>query len=104
MVKERKRFYEEKTKTGRTKCIEYREIMKADFLSLEECITDQERGMEYPLLSKPAGPDDEIIPLPAPEKGILKKDSIFDCISDRKSRRTQKRWTPFCAWMAGMSS
>lgn len=64
-----------------------REIMKANFLILEETISDQNRGIEKPPAQKAVLDGEQVIPLPAVDCNILKEKDLFTCLNNRKSRR-----------------
>jgi len=78
---------EQSTVKSKKQTLKFRETMKAGFIKLEKVISDQTRGIERGPLQKeyPAGA--EVIELPQPDKSVIKKSDIFDCIGDRKSRR-----------------
>lgn len=78
---------EQSTVKAKKQTLKFRETMRAGFIKLEKVMSDQTKGIERGPLQKeyPAGA--EIIELPKPEKSVIKKADIFDCIGDRKSRR-----------------
>ncbi len=69
--------------------IKNRELMKSHFdgkTFLNEK-SDQMEGVKCPPLSKPIPEDATIVSLPDPQKVILKKNDVRECIAGRKSRR-----------------
>jgi len=75
------------TAKAKKQTLKFRETMKAGFVKLEKVISDQTRGLDRGLLQKdyPAGA--EVVDLPRPDKAVMKKANIFDCIAERASRR-----------------
>ncbi len=67
---------------------EQREFLKTDFKVLKGIKTGAAKGEPQPLAEKPAEEGAKLISLPAPEKSVLIKENVFDCIGDRKSVRT----------------
>lgn len=78
---------ENSTARARKQTLKYREVMKASFRALEKVISDQTRGLERGPLQKEYPQDAEVIDLPQPDRSVIKKADIFDCIADRASRR-----------------
>ncbi|MBI4725740.1 SagB/ThcOx family dehydrogenase [candidate division TA06 bacterium] len=78
---------EQSTVKAKKQTLKFRDTMKAGFIKLEKVISDQTKGMERGPLQKEYPKDAEIIELPEPDKSVIKKSDIFDCIGDRKSRR-----------------
>jgi SagB-type dehydrogenase family enzyme len=78
---------EQSTLKAKKQTLKFRETMKAGFVKLEKVISDQTRGIERGPLQKEYPKDAEIIELPKPDRSVLKKSDIFDCIADRVSRR-----------------
>lgn len=78
---------EKHTAKAKKQTLKFREVMKADFRSLQKVISDQTRGLERGPLQKPYPAGAEVIELPKPDKSVIKKSDIFDCIADRVSRR-----------------
>jgi len=78
---------EKNTAKAKKQTLKFRETMKAGFVKLEKVISDQTKGIERWPLQKECPKDAEVIELPKPDKSVLKKSDIFDCIGDRKSRR-----------------
>lgn len=80
---------EKKDQTTKAKelTIQNRELLKATFRSLENAITDQKRGDNYPPMQKEYNIDDKVIELEIPKEDIVKKKDIFKCILDRQSIR-----------------
>jgi len=78
---------EKNTIKARKQTLKFRETMKAGFIKLEKVISDQTKGLERGSLQKECPKDAEVIELPKPDKSVLKKSDIFDCIGDRQSRR-----------------
>jgi SagB-type dehydrogenase family enzyme len=67
--------------------LKYREAMKTSFIKMEQVISDQTKGVDRGPLQKEYPKEAEIIELPKPEKSVLKKSDIFDCIGNRQSCR-----------------
>lgn len=63
-----------------------REFMKSRFK--DEIVSDQNKEMEQPALTKKFDDKDIIINLPKANKNILSKKEVHDCINDRESHRT----------------
>ncbi|MDP2808450.1 MAG: SagB/ThcOx family dehydrogenase [bacterium] len=78
---------EQNTAKAKKQTLKFRETMKAGFIKLEKVVSDQTKGIERWPLQKECPKDAEIIELPKPDKSVVKKNDIFDCIGDRKSRR-----------------
>ncbi len=78
---------EKNTVKARKQTLKFRETMKAGFIKLVKVISDQTKGLERGPLQKECPKDAEVIELPKPDKTVIKKSDIFDCIGDRKSRR-----------------
>ncbi|MCK4666349.1 SagB/ThcOx family dehydrogenase [Candidatus Dependentiae bacterium] len=68
------------------KIIKNRETLKGRFYN-SPVKSDQSKGIPNPPLEKEYDSDSEIIELPQPDKSILKKTNIYDCIRERFSRR-----------------
>jgi len=83
----RKEACEERTIGSKRRALEYRELMKSGFPELDDCITDQMRGLPYPPLEKPVEAGASVLRLPPPDRSVLKSDSLFDCVAGRKSVR-----------------
>jgi SagB-type dehydrogenase family enzyme len=49
--------------------------------------SDQQRGLPIPLPQQPYDANAPVIDLPAPERTVLTKPDLFDCIADRRSHR-----------------
>lgn len=64
---------------------EKRKLLKSDFESLKNFVTDQAKGMKMPAI-EPENKD-TIIDLPKAAKSILKKENILRCLQERRSRR-----------------
>ncbi len=62
-----------------------REFMKSRFK--DEVISDQNKEIKQPPLEKPFDETGRIINLPKPNKNILIKKEIHECINDRRSHR-----------------
>ncbi len=62
-----------------------RDFMKSKFK--DNVLADQNRGIEQPPLTKPFQEKDMIINLPKPNKNILIKSEVHDCINHRKTHR-----------------
>ncbi|MCX7024673.1 MAG: SagB/ThcOx family dehydrogenase [Spirochaetes bacterium] len=64
-----------------------RSILKANFGDLAGCVTDQKMGIPFPGIK--ATPDGATIErLPAPDRSVVRVDSIHDVIARRKSVRS----------------
>ncbi|MBN2830489.1 MAG: SagB/ThcOx family dehydrogenase [Candidatus Cloacimonetes bacterium] len=72
---------------AKTACLEYRKLFRADYGMIEGEISDQMLGVPIPAYEKPFPEGAELIDLPSPNKEILKKTNLFDCIIERESRR-----------------
>ena len=67
------------------KAIERREFLKSAF---EHCgVTDKSMGIKPPPMVKEYDKNAILITLPKPNKKVLAKDNIFDCIEERKTYR-----------------
>lgn len=78
---------EQSTVKAKKQTLKFRETMKAGFIKLEKVISDQTKGLERGPLQKDYPKDAEVVELPKPDKAVLKKSNIFDCIGDRLSCR-----------------
>jgi SagB-type dehydrogenase family enzyme len=78
---------EQSTLKAKKQTLKFRETMKAGFVKLEKVISDQTKGVERLPLQKEYPKDAEVIELPKPDRSVIKKSDIFDCIGDRQSRR-----------------
>ncbi len=78
---------EENTQKAIKKVKEYRNIMKSGSPALKYIIADQRRGIEIPPIEKDYDKHSVLIDLPKPDKTVLKKANILDCINDRESKR-----------------
>ena len=58
---------------------------------VDQTISDQQKGLPQPPLVKPYDPNGEIVDLPAPEKCLLKHDSLTRAFKERKSQRLYKK-------------
>jgi len=78
--------YDEKNGNAQEQTLKFRNILKADF---ESCglYSDQTKGIPIPPIDKPITENQKIIDLPAPNKDVIIKKDLFDCIADRESRR-----------------
>lgn len=73
---------------ARKQVLKYREVLKSAFNKLDKLTPDQALGLPRGPLQKPYLAGDAGVALPKPNRSVLKKSSIFDCISDRVSRRS----------------
>ncbi|OGS16578.1 MAG: hypothetical protein A2234_04805 [Elusimicrobia bacterium RIFOXYA2_FULL_58_8] len=64
-----------------------RAVLKAGFLKIRKIASDQARGLPRGALQKPYPAGCEVVVLPAPDRSVVVKPGIFECISDRVSRR-----------------
>ncbi len=78
---------EKNTVKAKKQTLKFRETMKAGFIKLVKVISDQTKGLERGPLQKECPKDAEVVDLPKPDKTVIKKSDIFDCIGDRQSRR-----------------
>ncbi len=62
-----------------------RNLLKADFISLKDFVTDQAKGLKMPQIEPKDG--DTFIDLPKAAKNLVKKDDILQCLQERRSRR-----------------
>ncbi|MCL2063600.1 MAG: SagB/ThcOx family dehydrogenase [Candidatus Cloacimonetes bacterium] len=67
------------------KCMEQRNFLKANFIGLENVITDQMNSIDYPPVQKDY--DGEPIKLPEIDTERIPNKNIIDCIKNRRSRR-----------------
>ncbi len=66
----------------------HRQLLKSEFARHSpEGPSDQQQGVGYPLLQKDVPDDAQLVNLPAVERSVIKKADIFDCLTDRCSRR-----------------
>jgi SagB-type dehydrogenase family enzyme len=84
---ERIKKMENSTDKAKKQTLKFRETMKAGFTKLEKVISDQTRGLDRGPIQKDYPDEAEVIELPKPDKSVMKKADIFDCIGDRVSRR-----------------
>jgi len=73
---------------------EYRQMIRANRSALKNgpwpdfpTQSDQERGVPIPPPQQPYAANAQLIDLPAPDRSILTKPDLFECIADRKSQR-----------------
>ena len=78
---------EQSTVKAKKQTLKFRETMKAGFIKLEKVISDQTKGLERGPLQKECPKDAEVVELPKPDRTVIKKSNIYDCIGDRQSRR-----------------
>lgn len=78
--------YTNNDKAFKEKTIMLRQTLKAGF---DNCGTyaDQTKGIPIPPIEKAIIENARIIDLPTPNKDVITKPNIFDCIGDRQSRR-----------------
>jgi SagB-type dehydrogenase family enzyme len=67
-----------------------REFMKSVFGTLAVGASDQSKGVPEPPLELPHPAEAESIALPKPDRALLSKNDLYECIESRQSRR---RWT-----------
>jgi SagB-type dehydrogenase family enzyme len=72
---------------ARKACLEYRKLFRADYGLIEGEISDQMLGLPRPPFAKPYPVEALLIDLPDPDRELLKKTNLFDCIVERESRR-----------------
>ena len=73
---------------ARVQTLELREVLKSAFNKIDKVTCDQARGLPRGPLQKPYAEGDAGIELPRPDRSVVKKAHIFDCIADRVSRRS----------------
>lgn len=78
---------EQNTIKAKKQTLKFRETMKAGFIKLGKVISDETKGIDGPPLQKEYPKDCEAMELPKPDRSVIKKADIFDCIGDRHSRR-----------------
>jgi len=64
-----------------------REFMKSVFGARAGGTSDQSKGLPQPPLEPPYPPESELIPLPKPDKSLISRNDLYDCIASRESRR-----------------
>jgi SagB-type dehydrogenase family enzyme len=64
-----------------------RNFLKTDFTEFKNIKTDRMKGLAQPLSVKPYDPLSEIIALPNVSNEVIKKESILECMKDRRSIR-----------------
>ena len=67
-----------------------REFMKSLFGSMAGGASDQSKGLPEPPLELPYPAGSELIPLPKPDKSLLSRNDLYECLETRASRR---RWS-----------
>ncbi len=67
-----------------------REFMKSLFGSMAGGASDQSKGLAEPPLELPYPAGSELISLPKPDKSLLSRNDLYECIETRASRR---RWS-----------
>ena len=87
-IPEKVQIIEKNTELAKIKSTEFREVLKANFKSLSAVVSDQSKGVDFPSVQKEFS--GEMIGLPDFNESIIKKQSVFDCIKDRKSNRSFK--------------
>lgn len=66
---------------------EQRAFLKTGFKMLKNIKTGAAKGEPQPSIQKEAEPTAQLINLPKPDKSVLKKENVFECINDRQSVR-----------------
>jgi SagB-type dehydrogenase family enzyme len=79
------KIMEDNTALAKKQTLEFRDILKAGWKT--QVKTDQMAGVPIPPVQKCLEPDQITVNLPKPDKNILKKQNIFDCLENRISRR-----------------
>jgi SagB-type dehydrogenase family enzyme len=64
-----------------------RQFLKSNFLEFKHIKTDKAKGLPKPLAVKPYEPSSIIIDLPAVNEEIVKNQSIYGCIKERRNTR-----------------
>lgn len=64
-----------------------RELLKSNFLEFKPTNTDKAKGIPKPLAVKPYDPSSIIIDLPEVHEDHIKRQSIYECIKERRSTR-----------------
>ena len=68
--------------------IQHREFLKSEFAGFsKEGPSDQQEGLPYPPLEKPADEQAQRIDLPKPDRSVINQPDIFKCNAQRQSRR-----------------
>lgn len=64
-----------------------RKLLRSGFATLDNVISDQQRGKQRPLVQKPYPKNGAVVDLPKPDRSTLVNNSLFDCMAGRQSRR-----------------
>ncbi|MNO35476.1 Nitroreductase family protein [compost metagenome] len=64
-----------------------RSFLKSNFLEFKHVKTDKIKGLPQPMAIKPHSSSSVIIDLPECNEDVVKKQSIYDCIKERRSTR-----------------
>jgi SagB-type dehydrogenase family enzyme len=64
-----------------------RQFLKSNFLEFKHIKTDKAKGLAKPPAVKPYDPSSRIVDLPEVNKEIVKRQSIYECIKERRSTR-----------------
>ncbi|TYB30976.1 MAG: SagB/ThcOx family dehydrogenase [Candidatus Mcinerneyibacterium aminivorans] len=75
------------TENLKSKIKKHRKLMKANRWKDIKIITDNFKNIPEPPEQKDYDEDSKIIELPEPDKDIIKKENIYNCITERESRR-----------------
>lgn len=75
------------TEKAKKLTLKNREFLKSKYMDLDHIISEQDKGIETPPIEKEYDKE-KLIYLKKPNKKILKTKNIFDCIANRKSRRS----------------
>jgi len=68
-----------------------RQWLKANFNSLKDIETDNQKKLPQPSIQKEIPEGHEMITLPKVDNSIITKSNIFDCLMDRKSNRVYEK-------------
>lgn len=64
-----------------------RRLLRSGFATLDDVISDQQRGKHRPPVQKPYPRNGAIVDLPKPDKSVVAKNDLYDLIGQRRSRR-----------------
>ncbi|MCU0607768.1 MAG: SagB/ThcOx family dehydrogenase [Candidatus Edwardsbacteria bacterium] len=64
-----------------------RRLLRSGFATLDNVISDQQRGKPRPPVQKPHPKNGIVVDLPKPDKSVVRKGDLYDLIDQRRSRR-----------------
>jgi len=67
--------------------VRHRAFMRSNFAALRRTLTDQSRGLPQPPLQIPHDRRAEILPLPPADRAVIRKNDLYACLQERRSRR-----------------